>query len=195
MEEEIKKDETVTDETKEEEVINDESGETKEEEDKGEKKEEAFNEDDIDEDVKNYKPPVPKEDEDDDIDAEDKARIEKVVEKKYGTTLNEIQKKAEFDTFFNANPEMGKYRKAVEIYKAHPTYAGVPIHNLAAMLSAKDQQKIGAAKEREAAAKVLETKNPGGTVRKPAGEGNNWMKASKEDFEAQKAKVLGRQGN
>ena len=194
MPEEIKKDETVIDETKEE-VKNDEGGETKEEEEKGEKKEEAFDENDIDEDVKNYKPPEPKTDEEDDIDAEDKARIEKVVEKKYGTTLNEIQKKAEFDTFFNANPEMGKYRKAVEIYKAHPTYAGVPIHNLAAMLSAKDQQKIGAAKEREAAAKVLETKTPGGTVRKPAGEGNNWLGASKEDFEAQKAKVLGRQGN
>jgi len=195
-------DKEVVDETKnkvteeKEEIKDDKEGEVKEEEDKGEEKEESFDEDKIDPEVRNYKPAESKqEEEDDEIDQEDKARIEKVIEKKYGGDINQIKQKVEMDAFFNSNPELGKYRHAVELYKAHPTYAGVPIHNLAAMVSAKDMQKIGAAKERAAARAVEETKNPGNTVRKPSGEPIDWKSVSKDDFEAQKAKVLGHLGN
>jgi hypothetical protein len=179
-----------------EELKDDKEGEAKEEENEGTEKEESFDEEKIDPEVRNYKPAESKqEEEDDEIDQEDKARIEKVIEKKYGGDISQIKQKVEMDAFFNSNPELGKYRHAVELYKAHPAYSNVPIHNLAAMVSAKDMQKIGAAKERAAARAVEETRNPGGTVRKPSGEALDWKSVSKDDFEAQKAKVLGRMGN
>ena len=192
---EVEETKTEVIETKEEPKSNDEKGEIKKEENEGEEKEESFDENKIDPEVRDYKPTPPAPTEDDDDDPDDKARIEKIIEKKYGGDINQIKQKVEMDTYFNTHPEDAKYRHAVELYKAHPTYAGIPIHNLAAMVSAKDAEKRGAAKEREAARAVAETKNPGGTVRKPSGEPMDWKSAPKDDFEAQKAKVLGRMGN
>jgi len=61
-------------------------------------------------------------------------------------------------------------------------------------VAANEMMKIGAAKEREAQGKVDKTKSPGTTVRKTEGGNKDWHTASKEDFEAQRNKVLGRQG-
>jgi len=198
MPEEIKNEEVQEEVKKEEEVeeSNDKGGEDKEEKIEGEEKEESFDETSlIDKEVLEYKPTAPVEEEDEDTDPEDRARIEKIVEKKYGGPIEEVKKRLEFDTFFNANPEMAKYRHAVEIYKSHPDYSRVPVSNLANMVSAKDAEKRGAAKERAAARIVEETKNPGSSVRKPAGQANDWLSAPKDDFEAKKSQVLGRLGN
>jgi hypothetical protein len=182
-------------EVKDENLENDKKGETEEEKTEEKENDDSFDETKIDADVLNYKPEAPVEDEEDDADEEDKARIQKIVEKQVGGKMTELEKKIEMDGFFNTNPELSKYRHAVELYKAHPSYSKVPIANLASMVASKDMLKIGAAKERAAQKAVEETKNPGTTVRKPSGEANDWLKAPKDDFEAKKAEVLGRMGN
>lgn len=196
MPDEIKDEEVIEEENKEQ---DDTKGEVEEETDKTEESQaddskDEFDENLIDPEVKEYKPAEVKPSEEDDVDEEDKARIEKIIEKKYGGDIDTIKKKVELDSFFGANPEFSKYRKAVEIYKAHPTYSGIPVHNLAAMVAAKDMQKIGAAKERQVQRDVAETRSPGGQTRKPDGESTNWLKMSKDEFEAKKAEVLGRSG-
>ena len=98
------------------------------------------------------------------------------------------------NSFFSENKDLSKYRKATEKYLAHPLYKNLPINNIVNIVAAKDMQKIGAAKEREAQKKVAETKSAGGSVRQTSTGGTNWLTASKAEFEAQKAKVLGRQG-
>jgi len=154
----------------------------------------TFSEDDIYEEVKNYKP-TNTESDDDDIDPDDKARIAKVVEKQVGSTVKEIQKQMQIDGFFNSNPEYAKYKGAAQKYLSHPSYANLPIHNIVAIVASKDMMKIGAAKEREIAAKVAATKAPGTTVKNDNQGKENWLNAPKESFEAQRAKVLGRTGN
>lgn len=152
-----------------------------------------FDENDIDPEVRDYKPAVPVEEEDN-TDPEDRARIQKIVDKTVGGTVQQLQRQLAVDQFFNGKPEFAKYKGAAEKYLNHPTYAGLPIQNIVAIVASKDMQKIGAQKEREAQRIVSETQNPGTTVRKPAGGTTDWHSASKDDFEAQKAKVLGRQG-
>ena len=196
MEEEIKKDPSVTPPEGDQ---NDKGGEDKKETTPGEEKKdgdsEEFNEDElIDPEVKDYKPTPPSDDEDDDTDPEDKARIEKIVDKKIGGQITEIQRKAELDAFIGQNPEYTKYRNVIDTYKRHPDYSKIPLKNIAAMVTAREQQKIGAAKEREAAKKAAETKVPGGTTPPTESQTKNWHEAPKEDFEAQRAKVLGRLG-
>lgn len=148
----------------------------------------------IDEDVKNYVPEAPKDEEEDEVDREERERVEKIVQKKYGTTLEQIERKAVVDSYLANNPEYAKYKPAIEKYWNHPTYKGLPIHNLVAIVAHKDAMKIGAAKEREAQARADGTRNPGTSVRPADIGGTNWMNVPKDVFEAQKAKVLGRQG-
>lgn len=134
-------------------------------------------------------------DEDEEIDPEDQKRISKIVEKQVGSKLQEVENKMEVNAFVTSKPEFAKYQSQILKYMTHPAYANIPVHNIAAIVASKDLVKIGAAKEREAQAKVASTKNPGTTIRKPSGGSVDWKTASKEDFEAQKARVLGRQGN
>lgn len=140
----------------------------------------------------------PEEEEDDEIDPEDEKTIGKVVKKQLAdvtSQLSEVQKlkdEAEVTAFIQSKPEYGKYRGVILKYLAHPTYKNIPVHNIAAMVAAKDLQKLGAQKEREAAQKVKETQGGGSTARKAGGE-TDWSKVSKEEFEAQKAKVLGQE--
>jgi len=185
----------VIDETKEEE-IDDEEGKTEEEEDNGEKKEEGDDEIDLEKitpEVRRQREEK-KEEEEEDIDEEDNKRITKIVNKQVGAKLSEIENKTEVQAFIAAKPEFAKYQGVILKYMSHPDYANIPVHNIAAIVASKDMMKIGAAKEREAQKKVAETKTPGTTVRKESGGKKDWHTASKEDFEAQKAKVLGRQG-
>lgn len=153
-----------------------------------------FDESLIDQDVANYKPEPPAQNDDDDIDADDAARIEKIIAKKYGGDVEGIKKQMAIDSFFNVHPEYGKYKGAAQKYLNHPIYAGLPIQNIVAIVSSKDQQKIGAQKEREAQRKVAETATPGASVRPTTGGTTDWSKVPKAEFEAHKAKVLGRQG-
>lgn len=173
-----------------------EKGDEEKGEEDGGTKEENFDESRIDPEVRDYKPSEkPATEEEEEIDAEDKARIEKIVEKKYGGDIEAIKKQVAVDTYFNSNPEMAKYKGAALKYMEHPTYKGIPVHNIVAIVASKDMMKIGAAKEREAQRKVAETKSPGMSVRKPAGGSVDWLNVSKAEFDAQKAKVLGRMGN
>lgn len=157
-------------------------------------KESEFDDSIIDEDVKNYEPEPPKEEEEDEVDREERERVEKIVQKKYGTTLEQIERKTVMDSYLASNPEFAKYKPAIEKYWNHPTYKGLPIHNIAAIVAGKDMMKIGAIKERQAQSRVEESKNPGTSANPASMSGVNWLNAPKEVFEAQKAKVLGRQG-
>lgn len=154
----------------------------------------TFDESLIDPDVRDYKPPVETDESDDELDEEEKVKFNKFVDKSVGSKVEQIQREMKVAAFFSENKEFSKYKSATEKYLSHPTYKNLPIQNIVAIVAAKDMQKIGAAKEREAQRKVAETKSAGSSVRKTSTESFNWATASKEEFEAQKAKVLGRQG-
>jgi len=187
VEEEVK--EVVEEEVKEEVPTE----EPDKEEESPEEESDEFDESNIDEDVKNYKPEPKAAEDDEEIDEDDKKRIEKIVEKKYGGDIEAMKKQTAITTYFSEHPEYSKYKGAAMKYMDHPTYSGIPIHNIVAIVASKDMMKIGAAKEREAQKRVAETKVPGKTVRKPSGGGTDWSKATKEELEAQKAKIYGRE--
>lgn len=131
------------------------------------------------------------------VDPEDQKTIGKVVDermKPVTEALKQIQKvkdEQEVDAFLRVRPEFNKYREVMIKFVSHPAYAQIPVHNIAAIVASKDLQRLGAEKERETAKKVAETKEKGGQVRKPGTGEVDWKTASKEEFEAQKAKVLG----
>lgn len=158
------------------------------------KDDENFDINNIDPDVLNYAPAAPKDDADDNEYPEDKARIQKIVDRTIGGKVSQLEKQVAVNGYFNEHPEFGKYRGAVDKYLAHPNYSGLPIHNIVAIVAAKDMQKIGAAKEREAARKAAETAAPGTSVRTTPVAAVDWDKATREELVAQQAKVLGRQG-
>ncbi len=70
----------------------------------------------------------------------------------------------------------------------HPTLVAQDALNI---VTAKDQQKLGAQKEREAQEKAGSTRNSGGSPR-PTGTttGIDWSKATPEQMADQRAKVL-----
>lgn len=192
---EEKQDEIINDD--QEETVDDKNWEDQEEEDKGKKDEEEDVEIDLEKitpETRRQRQEEKKDEEEEEIDPDDEKRINKIVDKKYGSKLTEIENKSEVQAFINSKPEFAKYEGVILKYMSHPDYSNIPVHNIAAIVASKDLIKIGAAKEREAQKKVAETKSPGTTVRKVDGGAKDWHTASKEDFEAQKAKVLGRQG-
>ena len=197
MPEEKQDNEVIIKEDEKEEVVDDETGENQEEEGKGKKEEVIDDEIDLDKitpEVRRARDEKKEESEDEEVDEEDSKRISKIVDKQVGTKMTEIENKMEVQAFVVVKPEFAKYQGVILKYMNHPDYANIPVHNIAAIVASKDLLKIGAAKEREAQKKVLETNSPGQTVRKTTGGQKDWHSASKEDFEAQKARVLGRQG-
>lgn len=134
---------------------------------------------------------------DDDIDPEDAARIGKVVEKRLAPLsevqkqLRDIQDSQEVDAFIRVKPEFSKYRESIIKHVQHPAYSNIPVHNIAAMVASKDLMRMGAEQEREAQRKAKETNAGGGTQRKITPGKIDWKNASKEEFEAHKARVLG----
>jgi hypothetical protein len=131
---------------------------------------------------------------------EDKETISKIVDEKLKSvseTLKDVQAikdRQEVDALISSSPEYSPYKESILKYAAHPAYKNVPIKFIASALAAKDLQKVGAQKEREARKQTEETKGDGTQFRKPSEGKTDWRTVSKEDFEAQKAKVLGRQG-
>ena len=133
-------------------------------------------------------------DDDDDMDPEDKARIKKMVNKGTQGVLQrqqELEDKQSVDALIAQTPELKKYRAVALKYAKSPAYANVPIKNIMGMLSAKDQQKIGARKEREAAEKANKTKNPGNSRRSQGSGVKDWGKATDEEVEVQIARAKG----
>lgn len=188
-------------EEKKEEVVEETIELEEKEEDKEEEKEEVSEEEEeldiekiIPETRRTKKEEAESEDEEE-MDADDKKRISKIVQREVGNKMSELENKMEVQSFIQGRPEYAKYQAVMLKYMNHPDYANIPVQNIAAIVASKDLMKIGAKKEREAQKVVAETKNPGTTVRKTESSGVNWANVSKEEFEAQKARVLGRQGN
>ncbi len=136
---------------------------------------------------------------DEDIDPDDKATINKVVDEKLKPVsgalerLQKLEDEKEVDTFLQSKPEFSKYRTSILKHISHPAYKQIPVHNIATMVAAKDLEKIGAQKERDAQKKVNETKGNGTGGRKQSGK-VDWSTASPEEYAAKRAEVLGQQG-
>lgn len=135
-----------------------------------------------------------KDDDDDDTLPEDKEAINKVVDAK----LTPIQQKIDHQTnvmeannFVIAHPEYSKYREAIIKHMEHPAYKNIPVDRIAFIVAGPDLEKIGAQKEREAAAKAAGTKAGGSTVRQQSGGGKDWSTATPAEVAAQRAQVLG----
>jgi hypothetical protein len=122
-----------------------------------------------------------------DIDPDDVKVISTVVEKQ----TQAIKDKLELDTFVNDNPQFSKYRPAIQKYMNHPKYKEIPLRFIAAGLASNELLKEGARREREAQAKADSTKTGGSPARKPAAGQTDWTRASKDEFEEHKRKVLG----
>lgn len=178
----------ITEDTEVEEIKDDETGKDKEEEDKGKAEEEGTDEIDIEklgpEKIEEKKA---EEEDDDDTDPDDKARITKIVDKK---VVEAITKATEMGNFLKDNPQFAKYEKAMELYRNHPNYKNTPLKDIAAIVGFKDAERIGAAKEREAQKKVLETKDPGTPARKSETSGKDWSKATPDEVEAQRNRIV-----
>lgn len=198
MPDEIKPNDTelpVEDPKIEVEVDNDKGGEDEEKEvevtpEKEKVVDDEFDDSKIDPEVRSTTTPAKEGEEDLDMDEEEKARVEKIVQKQVGTKLTEMENKMEVAGFIGAKPEYAKYKDAMLKYMNHPAYSNVPVQNIAAIVASKDMQKLGAAKEREAQRIVAETKSPGSNFRKPTTEKIDWMTASKEEVEAKKRAIL-----
>lgn len=131
----------------------------------------------------------------DELDPDDKKEIQRQVEQglaPFRKANQELQNKVEVDSFLAINPDYKKYEQAIRDHIADPAYSRVPVARIAAMIAAPDLMKIGARKEREAAARAKQTQNGGGASapRAPQGAGKDWGSASKEEFEKKKAEVL-----
>jgi len=137
------------------------------------------------------------EEEDGELAPEDEKTIGKVVSKKLKPVddltkeVQALKDEREVDAFLRVKPELEKYRDVALKYMAHPAYSNIPAHNIFAIVASKDLIRLGAEKEREAREKAEKTKDTGTQVRKPPMGETDWKTASKSDFEAQKAKVLG----
>ncbi len=134
---------------------------------------------------------------DEEIDPEDEKTISKIVDKKVGdklAKLQQIENQTEVNAYVTDHPEFAKYQSAALKYMNHPAYANIPVQNIMAIVASKDLLKMGAEKERAAAKKVNETKNPGGTAREPGKGKVDWATATDDEFAAQHAKALGQEG-
>ena len=187
---EIKDEEKVEKIEKDEDVVEEEE---EKEEEKPEEEEEDIDVEKITPEVrKERKEKAQSEEDDDEIDPDDQKMISKVVDEKVGGVVRDLENKIEVSNFLRSKPEFVKYEQVMLKYMSHPDYANIPVHNIAAIVASKDMMKLGAAKEREAQKKVNESKNPGNQVRKVEPDTKDWSTASKEDFEAQKAKIFNR---
>lgn len=123
---------------------------------------------------------------------EEEDETEKLVRSKVDETIRPIKDKQEVDDYVRDNPQFAKYAPVILKYMQNPAYSNIPVKNIAPMVAANDLLKMGARMEREAQKKVAETKDGGQQVRKPSGGAKiDWSTASKDEFAAQKAKVLG----
>lgn len=143
-------------------------------------------------------------DDDDDLLPEDKKAFEKFASKLIKPLQDEIQALKgntgeqqhiiDTDSFLAENPDYKKYRSGILKYAKDPAYSNVAISNIAIIVSAKDQQALGAKKEREAQAKAKASQsqgNQGGQIIKDKNKNPDYLNMSKEDFEKERARVLG----
>lgn len=136
------------------------------------------------------------EEDDDEIDPDDEKTIGKVVSKKLGPVaealreVQDIKDQNEVNRFIRTNPEYAKYEDKALKYMQHEAYRNIPVKNIMAIVAAKDLQKLGAKKEREAARTVSETKTGGSQARKQGSGKVDWANMPKDEFDKQKAAIL-----
>jgi hypothetical protein len=135
------------------------------------------------------KPPEKPKDDDntEEVLPEDEAAITKVVNKRVAPLEEQAKQQQDVidvNNLIASKPEYAPYREQILAYAKHDAYKQIPIHNIAAIVTSKDQQKIGARKEREAAKKVAETKTGGTTARPTGTQKVDWHAASSEDYKA-----------
>lgn len=142
---------------------------------------------------------APKKDEEE-IDPDDEVKISRLVDKKVAplqAQLIQRTNEAEADSFLR-NPETlkrypgaDKYREAMLKYMNHPAYSRIPANNVFRIVAGDDLIRLGAEREREATVKAKGTQVNSSSARVPSGQ-KDWGSASKDEFEAKKAEVLGR---
>jgi len=156
---------------------------------KGEKEEEP---EDIEPKTRAKPPKKPKEgEEEEEPDPDDERMVSSIIDKRLKEAgIGDTQDQLQLDAFIRDNPEYSKYRvNALKYMKVHPSLvAGDAVR----IVSAKDQQKIGAEKEREATENARSTQGGGMTVRTPKGAGRDWSKATAEEMDAKKNEIYGR---
>ena len=132
-----------------------------------------------------------KEEEEEETDEDDLKMVRGIVQKELreagvGDTRDQLQ----VDAVIRDNPEYSKYRnKALKYMQVHPSLVA---EDAMRIVTATDQQKIGAQKEREAKEKADNTKGGGTPFRKTKGAGRDWSKATTEEMDAKKAEIFGR---
>jgi len=131
-------------------------------------------------------------DEDDDMDAEDRARINKQVAKGSKSIIERQQLTEDtqaVNNIVNDNPELKPYKTlALKYMKAHPSLVAEDAMKIA---SAGDQQRIGARREREAAEKAKRTQSGGSTQRTGSTQSKDWSTATPAEMELQIARAKG----
>lgn len=143
-------------------------------------------------------------DEDDGILDEDKKAFEKFASRLIKPLQDEISALkgntdnvavvSDVNSFLTDHSEYAKYKAGIVKYAQHPSYSNVSIDNIAFIVSGKDQQAIGARKEREAVAKAKATQikeNGGDTIVEDKNAKPDFLAMPKKDFEAARSKILG----
>jgi len=190
---------TIGDEEESKDEEKQENGEQEESNEDGENKtekedDEVLNPDDVDVEVRTTDKKEEGEEEDD-TDPEDRSIIDKRVQRETAPIKEELQRQRdtnEVDGFIRDNPEFGKYRKVALKYMANSSYGNIPAHNIMAIVSSRDQQKLGARRERIADKKARDTQSGGSSGRKGGVGAKDWSKASPEEIQAQKNKIYER---
>lgn len=182
MEEETN--ETPIEETPEtEEDLNETTDETETEEDTGEIEE-------IEPEIRGIAKSEEETDSDEDeIPPEDEKVIRRVVAKQLRESgLPYTRDQIEVDNIIRDNPEYSKYRSpALKYMQVHPTLVA---KDAFAIVTSKDQQRIGAIKERQAAQKAKETKSPGAPAREASAGAKDYWAMSDEEFLQEKNKLF-----
>jgi len=133
------------------------------------------------------------------VDEEDEEKISRIV-KKYTTPLQrqsiDNQNSIEVDTFIRDSTEKypiaAKYRGQILTYMNTPGFERVLARDIFKIVAGDELIKIGAERERVFAEKTRSDNPKVSSARSfPAG-AKDWGSASKEDFEAKRAEVLGR---
>ncbi len=139
---------------------------------------------------------------DDDVDAEDEAKIAKIIDKRLqGLTATQLntQRQLDVDSFLAQNtstlPNVNRYRDAMLKFAVHPNYKNLTAKEIFNIVAGPELMRIGAKKEREAAARAKSTQVNNSSGRSPSGAKKDYLNMSKDDFAAEKARVLGRRDN
>jgi hypothetical protein len=94
------------------------------------------------------KPPEKPKDDDntEEVLPEDEAAITKVVNKRVAPLEEQAKQQQDVidvNNLIASKPEYAPYREQILAYAKHDAYKQIPIHNIAAIVTSKDQQKIG----------------------------------------------------